>query len=654
MLALAGCNQILGIGDVKSSAGSADAPTSTPDAPAASDCPDPAAGSIIGCANITHVHPDGSTTTSRGDLSAFSVAAYIADSGQPSGFKIVTGSVSGDGTLTVAGVPDGASYYLRIQNPNDVFFTWPHYFFTDQRKLDLGYYEIGGDDRPTTGATNVTFDATGMTPWIPQTGVFYSPLPGDSFSAQSFSTGTTLLLAPTVAMGATAASPLADWKGGAGEATFSDLTNQSARQAQLVDTASGDDLWLVHMRNTAIVNGDQPEIFSTLVDSAQLTGAIQNGTAVTLPAAMQPTPKATTDQAIMINLDAFRAAFHDENRYLLEQLACTRAANPGANYGLIEGVLWQLNNSAVFGAPSTYTSNRSYTNPYPATWPQTITCSVAHARRVQTPGTNKGVSAYSYIAFYGAANDSVNLQPQVHAVTNATVGGKPALPGGAVAFDGTTPVTMQWDPIPGVAHYQVRVLGSVEGFVGVFDTAQTSISMPADTFTKGNFYLFRVFAIQTPIDYTKGHLLRFTAPLWVARSASGLFRFSPLCGNGTKDTGEDCDPGTAGDSATCDADCSTPKCGDGYLNAAAGEQCDDMSDSPHCNGNCKLVGCGDGYWNQAAEECDDGNTVAGDGCDAKCKLEKCGNSTIDAPFESCDDGNRVNGDGCNSFCQPEM
>jgi cysteine-rich repeat protein len=49
------------------------------------------------------------------------------------------------------------------------------------------------------------------------------------------------------------------------------------------------------------------------------------------------------------------------------------------------------------------------------------------------------------------------------------------------------------------------------------------------------------------------------------------------------------------------------------------------------------------------EECDDGNTVSGDGCDANCTVTQCGNGIL-TPFEECDDGNKVDGDGCSSGC----
>jgi len=76
-------------------------------------------------------------------------------------------------------------------------------------------------------------------------------------------------------------------------------------------------------------------------------------------------------------------------------------------------------------------------------------------------------------------------------------------------------------------------------------------------------------------------------------------------------------------------------------------------------------GCGDGEVNQPEEECDDGNTLPGDGCSGACTKEdysvcpptggecmstiECGDGVIEAA-ESCDDGNTEDGDGCSSDC----
>ncbi len=80
-----------------------------------------------------------------------------------------------------------------------------------------------------------------------------------------------------------------------------------------------------------------------------------------------------------------------------------------------------------------------------------------------------------------------------------------------------------------------------------------------------------------------------------------------------------------------------------------------------------ISSCGDGKINPFLnEQCDDGNSISGDGCSHYCRIEavssgasaskqvapnmpSCGDGKIN-PFlnEQCDDGNNINGDGCTS------
>ncbi len=107
------------------------------------------------------------------------------------------------------------------------------------------------------------------------------------------------------------------------------------------------------------------------------------------------------------------------------------------------------------------------------------------------------------------------------------------------------------------------------------------------------------------------------------------------CGNGVIDMGEDCDD--AGESATCDADCTTAMCGDGDINGTAGEICDDMGESAACNADCTVAMCGDGVTNMAAgEDCDDAGESAT--CNADCTTATCGDGILNvAAGETCDD-----------------
>jgi cysteine-rich repeat protein len=66
--------------------------------------------------------------------------------------------------------------------------------------------------------------------------------------------------------------------------------------------------------------------------------------------------------------------------------------------------------------------------------------------------------------------------------------------------------------------------------------------------------------------------------------------------------------------------------------------------------------CGDGVLD-SGEQCDDGNTVSGDGCSATCETEGppnvCGDGTVGGS-EQCDDGNTTSGDGCSATCSFEF
>ncbi len=213
-------------------------------------------------------------------------------------------------------------------------------------------------------------------------------------------------------------------------------------------------------------------------------------------------------------------------------------------------------------------------------------------------------------------------------------------------------------------------------------------------------------------------------------SGTGGFPVDVNCGNGTVDPGEDCDDGnhTSGDGCefnckwtcittvrgvcndsnpcngeeTCDG--ATHKCQAAPANVPDGTVC---GEAHKCqNGKCLPAkpDCGDKLV-EDPEECDDGNTVSGDGCENNCKYtcatgdptrncssgdicagtgqcddlathtcsytgqppngsscgtgvvcvnhvctdKYCGNKKVDGT-EECDDGNNTPGDGCENDC----
>jgi cysteine-rich repeat protein len=130
----------------------------------------------------------------------------------------------------------------------------------------------------------------------------------------------------------------------------------------------------------------------------------------------------------------------------------------------------------------------------------------------------------------------------------------------------------------------------------------------------------------------------------------------PVCGDGVFDPGEQCDDGdntTAGDG--CSSACTVDT---GWVCPTAGMK-------------CLQEACGNGV-RTPDEECDDGNPTNGDGC-SSCKIDtdgtthnttwvcptagkpcipKCGDK-IKVGYEQCEDGNSVSGDGCSSACLTE-
>jgi cysteine-rich repeat protein len=122
----------------------------------------------------------------------------------------------------------------------------------------------------------------------------------------------------------------------------------------------------------------------------------------------------------------------------------------------------------------------------------------------------------------------------------------------------------------------------------------------------------------------------------------------PACGNGKREPGEQCDDGNTVDGDGCDHNCTVTACGNAVI--ALDEVCDDGNtiDGDGCDHDCTITRCGN-HVVTAGEQCDDGNTIDGDGCDHDCTITACGNRIVTAG-EACDDGNAIDGDGCDHDC----
>ena len=125
------------------------------------------------------------------------------------------------------------------------------------------------------------------------------------------------------------------------------------------------------------------------------------------------------------------------------------------------------------------------------------------------------------------------------------------------------------------------------------------------------------------------------------------------CGDGIKNGHEECDDGNTVSGDGCSSICRIECC---------------VYPEPVCPafGGCRETVCGNGVLT-SNEVCDDGNTVGGDGCSADCQAVEpgfhcgapgkkctpiCGDHVLNGT-ETCDDGNIVDGDGCSAYCLTE-
>ncbi|MEM9193089.1 MAG: DUF4215 domain-containing protein [Myxococcota bacterium] len=157
----------------------------------------------------------------------------------------------------------------------------------------------------------------------------------------------------------------------------------------------------------------------------------------------------------------------------------------------------------------------------------------------------------------------------------------------------------------------------------------------------------------------------------LALFACGRGSFEPAltgarCGDGVVDGLERCDDGNTASGDGCAADCTLELCGNGQVEV--GEACDDGNGDDDdgckadCTRSCEMAGdCDDGLVCNGFESCTDFRCVStaplADGSDCpsgqcragRCAPASCGNGTVEGS-EQCDDANTVSGDGCEADC----
>ncbi len=627
LVAATGCSNLLGLDDPRL----ADAGTGDPDGPIDGPDIDAPANTVTGRSFNRFTHGTDVTEVPI-DLSAAVIQALIPDGAQPTGFRTVSGTGQADGTFTINDVPDGMTYTLKIGR---------NYYVTSDHTIDQHF------DLPTrpgaavsTGTTSVALDIGSMTPYI-----LGPDLTTDVIDIFSFGVAYQGQFEAQHAQTALAQS--FDWSQGFGN-VFGDRP--------LPDAAQNDGFFVFHSRNQDRDIGGGRRAYTTRIldwfDGGNITVADNASTPVQgtfLPA--------TSNRTLGINYT--RGAYDS---------AYPPTGNPNVQISVL-GHPWgndfgwgvMLAQVAVFDwsrTPSpTITMTHDYADPLPGAWKRQLFESYNLTRYIKMPGATSPRPAFpsGYTRMRDLPSGMVSFTPAMQPPGMIRIGGQDANLGGKIAFDGTAPVTLTWSPVATAKFYQVWVWRAFlngsqtrTAIAATLYTTATSLTIPAEVFAGGEYFVFSVGAGSSPADYAAGELSPNGVPNVFAYVATGLWRLSSQCGNGSLDAGENCD--ASGEAMNCDVDCTTVQCGDGLRNAAAGEQCDNVSETLGCDGDCTFPICGDGHTNFTLEDCDDGNTTNdGNGCSNLCKFNNaCGNGMVEQFGEQCDTGG--NSVTCDADC----
>lgn len=280
---------------------------------------------------------------------------------------------------------------------------------------------------------------------------------------------------------------------------------------------------------------------------------------------------------------------------------------------------------------------------YPSDFP--VTCGATD--REVIPGQTIVVAPGDYDEFDVRPDGKILLQPGTYNVCRLNVLGH---------LEATGPVTIN------VRDRFMLGRGATLVPTAGFTSADLQVNVEgrrAVKFGRNSTYTARLFAPLSNMKIGSGAVV--TGHI-VARRLGCSSKFTiiagaavaPICGNGTLDAGETCDPPNSPQPPNqnlCTADCTF--CGDGLTQA--GEQCDDgnSNNGDACSNSCTTnppPSCGNGSLDPG-ESCDppgsDPPPAGGNLCRTNCTY--CGDATVD-PSEECDDGNTDPGDGCRNDC----
>lgn len=352
------------------------------------------------------------------------------------GYLSRPGQDLGGGTWSIAGVPEGTTYLLKVGTSK--------YVVTDERHVDLGGLVMG---RPTAqrGASSGTVQVSSMTPWVDDR---------------------LFLAAPNAGLGSANLTSLA---GASSGDTSLDFTFDFV-SAFLIDASQGDIAYLLHQREAVGENGQH---FNALYELATFDNIEQ--------VAGQPATFTGAFEVVDRNLAATFDIRHSQFAALFPpgatvDVQVTIIAQPrAAKYGQSGRHVVLASNRGRLLEDTTLTFE--YGNPIPDHWD--VYAKVVGFGSWTTPD---GDSTTGSVFYYDtvAATAAGPITPRLFPISAPTIDGQDATaPLSGVSL---TP-TIAWNPAAGATGYQVFINGG-----GTFYTTDTQITIPPGILESGETY----------------------------------------------------------------------------------------------------------------------------------------------------------------------
>ena len=372
---------------------------------------------------------------------------------------------------------------------------WPRWYevASGGALLDLGV-DQWNQGVPLAATTPVTFDVSGLRPWIA----------GDELRVYGWNAAAMMASAVALAPGVQAGSITLDWK---------------ANWASLVRPA--DQLWVTQARQAAASDGG---VSRSVVAARSVTGvSMTDGAPLTVPVAGMAEPAALGSLALDWRLSQFQAA-----------------AQPGVRPGGATVSVWSQPVPAYVAGPTHFLleltpvatgdhdyGSLSYGRPLPSTWYEVVDVSWTGSVTRTIPGTALTATLKVRVSRLDAAGTAPTpMVPYVGAVTGLRVGGRDAMvPQGGV---GLTP-TLGWDPPPvGVPTEYIVGLNELRGsgstastvLVARINTTGTSFTLPAGLLQAGKTYVIQVTTMRNKIVPGSARAWRVAGPWGSATSWS--------------------------------------------------------------------------------------------------------------------------------------